>query len=264
LKDQEASQANPQRLPSGGGLDWWSAASAIASGFAAVLIAIWAGFQWAAMNKQRAAMHAQARHMNEMLQAVQQAAEAAVCSARCAEKSLNVAIDKQRARMEATPSLGNTEQPAESVSVSVRIRNTGDTDAIGVKSKGTCDLSGRSNAPKEPSDWHHSNRIEPGHEDSLDIFPMPSLSQEELDAVKRGKQTLTVTVKTEFTDVFGIKRYLHATYRMEAIPSDRSGVPRFNWILNPKRSFESEARDHAVVKTTPTRQVTESESLLKL
>lgn len=265
-KDQEAAQYKNRSSSNGQpDTDWWSHANAIASGLAAVLIAIWAGFQWAAMDKQRLAMQAQARHLSDTLHAIQQAAEAAVSSARSAEKSLNAVIDKERARLEVIPTLGNTAQPAESVGVSVRIRNTGKTDALGVRSKATCEVSERNTAAKDPTDWHHSNRMEPGQQDSLDVLPLPPLSGEELEAINRGETTLRLRVKTEFADVFGIKRHVHATYRLQATTTEGSGAPRFDWIANTSKCYETEEGEHSPVKTSGTPRVTtESGSLLKL
>jgi hypothetical protein len=266
-RDQEASQYDRNRSSSNGqpDPDWWSRANAIASGLAAVLIAIWAGFQWAAMNKQQHAMQAQARHMSDTLRAIQEAAEAAVLSARSAEKSLNAVIDRERARLELTPLFSDRKQPAESVSVAVRIRNTGKTDALGVKSKASCEVSARNTAAKDPSDWHHSNRMEPGQEDSLAVFPVPPFTEDEVGAIKSGETTIRLRVKTEFTDVFGIKRHVHATYRLQAIASEGLGAPRFDWVASAAKSYETEERENAPGKASAVPRVTtESESLLKL
>jgi hypothetical protein len=264
-KDQQAVQYNQDHPDGRSGADWWANLSAIVSAAAALLIAIWAALQWGAMSRLRAVMEAQSRHMSDALRAIQQSAEAAVTSARSTERSLNAVIDKQRARLAVTLTLGDTTQPAEGVSVTVRIRNAGETDALGVRSKAACDLSERTTAGKEPSDWHHSNRLEPGREDSVALFPLPPMSESELDAIRRGKQTIRVRVRAEFADVFGINRHFHAAYRLEAIFPEGSGTPKFEWISNPAKCYETEEREHSPAKTTPKASVTtELGSLLKL
>jgi hypothetical protein len=266
-KDQQSSQYAQEHSSSIGMpvLNSWYTSGIIACGVVTILIAIWAGFQWGALNRHRNAMEVQSRRVSQALVAIQQAAEAAVANAKSAERSLNVVIDKQRARLEVTLAFAKADHPAEDAHISVRIRNTGETAAIGVKSKATCDVSDRSNAPKEPTEWHHSNRLEPGEEDSLDVFPAPPMTDDELEAIRHGKSTIRVRVKTEFTDVFGIKRRVHTGCRLETILIKGSMTPRFEWTRNPTKCFETEEREHASAEASAAPRVTtESGSLLQL